>query len=258
MSLVSTEAHDHVLAIGLARPAKMNAFTLEMLRALAVAYTRLESDPELRVGLLYAHGEHFTAGLDLADVGPAVASGRALFEDDLVDPLDLFGRRRRKPVVCAVHGICFTIGIELMLAADIAVCARSTRFAQMEVRRGIMPFGGATLRFVAAAGRARALKWLLSGDEFDAGEALAMGLVADIVADGEAPAHGLELARRIAERAPLAVQATLANSRTASESGRAAALAELMPLARSLFATDDAREGLKSFLERREARFTGK
>ena len=101
-----------------------------------------------------AHGDHFTAGLDLAEVGPAVAAGKTLAPDDManaVDPLDLFGRRRTKPVVCAVQGICFTIGIELLLACDLAIAAEGTRFAQMEVRRGIMPFGGATLRFPAAA-----------------------------------------------------------------------------------------------------------
>lgn len=258
MSLVSLDAQAHVLAMGLDRAAKMNAFTLPMLRELAEAYTRLESDPELRVGVLFAHGDHFTAGLDLADVGPAVAQGGTVFPDGLVDPLDVFGVRRTKPVVCAVRGVCFTIGIELLLAADISICGASTRFAQMEVRRGIMPFGGATLRFEAVAGRARAMKWLLTGDEFGAEEALAMGLVAEVVPDEAVTARGMELAIRVASRAPRAVQATLRSARTAVEEGRDRAIAELMPLARSLFASDDAREGLRSFIERREARFTGK
>ena len=174
-----------------------------------------------------------------------------------MDPLDLWGRRRTKPVVCAVQGICLTIGIELLLACDVTIAAEDTRFAQMEVRRGIMPFGGATLRFPAAAGWSRAMKWLLTGDEFDAAEALAMGLVAEVVPVGAQLARAIELAERIASRAPLAVQATLANARLAAEEARAAALAALMDTARPLFATADAMEGVRSFLERREAKFTG-
>ena len=258
---VTCEVAGHVLHIGLQRVAKRNAFTTAMLAELARAFTRFEDDPALRVALLFAHGDHFTGGLDLAEVGPAVASGKTLAPADeahAIDPLDLFGRRRTKPVVCAVQGICFTIGIELMLACDVAIAATDTRFAQMEVRRGIMPFGGATLRFPAAAGWARAMKWLLSGDEFGADEALAMGLVAEVVPVGTQVERGAALAERIASRAPLAVQATLAHARRAAEVGREVALAELMGVARPLFATADAMEGVKSFLERREAVFTGK
>ncbi|MFO0746217.1 MAG: crotonase/enoyl-CoA hydratase family protein [Myxococcota bacterium] len=259
---ITVETRGHVRLIGLSRAAKRNAFTTAMLRELAAAYTAFESDPDAWVALLFADGDHFTAGLDLAEVGPAVASGQQLFGGpdggDVVDPLDLGPRRRTKPVVCAVQGYCFTIGIELMLAADVTIAAAGTRFAQMEVRRGIMPFGGATLRFAEAAGWPRAMKWLLSGDEFDAAEALAMNLVAEVVPDGTLRERGLALAERIARRAPLAVRATLASARTARERGRDAAQAELMGLARPLFATRDAAEGVRSFIERREAEFEGR
>lgn len=255
---ITRQTRGHVHLIGLARAAKRNAFTTAMLAELAAAYTAFESDPDARVALLYAEGDHFTGGLDLAEVGPAVASGAELFPATGVDPLDLAGTRRKKPVVCAVQGICFTIGIELLLACDVAIAAAGTRFAQMEVRRGIMPFGGATLRFAAATGWARAMKWLLTGDEFTADDALAMGLVAEVVPDGTQFERGLALAERIAARAPLAVQATLANARMAREEGRAAALAGLMDTARPLFQTADAAEGVRSFLERREANFSGR
>ncbi len=255
---VTTELRGHVFLIGLDRAKKRNAFTTTMLRELGEAYTRFEGDPEAWVALLFAHGEHFTAGLDLAEVGPAVAAGAQLSGGDgTIDPLDLVGRRRTKPVVCAVQGICFTIGIELMLACDLAIAAEGTRFAQMEVRRGIMPFGGATLRFPALAGWPRAMKWLLTGDEFGAAEARELGLVSDVAPEGKALEVGLALAERVASRAPLAVRATLANARLAREHGRDAALAALMDTARPLFATADAQEGVRSFLERREASFSG-
>jgi enoyl-CoA hydratase/carnithine racemase len=256
--LISTEVRGHLHLIGLARPAKRNAFTTGMLAQLAAAFTTFEADAEARVAVLFAHGDHFTGGLDLAEVGPAVARGASLASAGGTDPLDLWGERRKKPVVCAVQGICFTVGIELMLAADIAIAAQGTRFAQMEVRRGIMPFGGATLRFPARAGWGRAMKWLLTGDEFDANEALAMGLVAELVPDGTQLEAAIALAERIALRAPLAVQATLANARLGAEVGRDAALGALMDTARPLFSTKDAMEGVRSFLERREANFIGK
>lgn len=255
---ITTELVGHVFRIGLAREKKRNAFTTGMLRELSRAYTKFENEKDAWVAVLYAHGEHFTGGLDLAEVGPQVAAGASLFDaDGSVDPLDLVGPRRTKPVVCAVSGICFTIGIELMLACDMAICSDSTRFAQMEVRRGIMPFGGATLRFQEVAGFPRAMKWLLTGDEFGAGEALSMGLVSDVVPNGTHIAAANALAERVASRAPLAVRATLANARMAREHGRDRALSALMDTARPLFATADAQEGVLSFLERREANFKG-
>jgi len=256
---ITTELKGHVFRIGLAREKKRNAFTTGMLRELSSAYTRFEAEKEARVAVLFAHGDHFTGGLDLAEVGPHVASGASLFSeaDGAMDPLDLVGPRRTKPVVCAVSGICFTIGIELMLACDLAVCSEDTRFAQMEVRRGIMPFGGATLRFPEVAGFPRAMKWLLTGDEFGAQEARSMGLVSDVVPKGTHVEAADALAARIAARAPLAVQATLKNARLAREEGRARALSTLMDTARPLFGTDDAKEGVLSFLERREANFKG-
>lgn len=255
---ITTESRGRLFLIGLNRPAKRNAFNREMLRELSQAFTTFEQDPERWVAVVFGHGDHFTAGLDLADVGPAVASGAALFPEGAIDPLDLGGPRRKKPVVCAVKGICFTIGIELLLACDLRIAALRTRFAQMEVRRGIMPFGGATLRFPAAAGWPRAMKWLLTGDEFGPEEALAMNLVSEVVPAGTELDAAIALAERVASRAPLAVQATLAAARLAAESGREPALDALMAQARPLFATEDAREGLQSFLERREASFQGK
>lgn len=259
---VTTETRGHVLLIGLDRPEKRNAFNLQMLRELADAYGALESTPELRCALLHARGEHFTAGLDLAEVGPAFASGRqSLFDPGApgrgVDPLDLAEPRRTKPVVCAVQGYCFTIGVELLLASDIRLAARGTTLAQMEVCRGIMPFGGATLRFTQLAGWGNAMRYLLTGDRFDADEALRIGLVQEVVDPPALLDRALDLAQRVAEQAPLAVRQTRLASRLALEQGREAALKVLMDQARELMHTQDAREGLMSFVERRKAVFKG-
>jgi enoyl-CoA hydratase len=255
---VSTEVRGHVLLIGLHREDKLNAFNLQMLRELSAAYTRYEQDKELWCALLFAHGDNFTSGLDLAEVGPAVASGQALFPADGIDPLDLNPPRRSKPVVCAVQGWCLTIGMELLLASDVRLAASDTTFAQMEVSRGIMPFGGATLRLPQIAGWGNAMLHLLTGDKFDAAEALRIGLVQRVVAPEELFEAGLALADKIATQAPLAVQASLASARMAIEEGTGAANEKLIDHARGLMNSEDAREGMESFVERRDAVFRGR
>lgn len=254
---ISTEARGHVFWIGLDRAAKRNAFDLAMLRQLAEAFTAYEDDPALRCAVLFAHGDHFTGGLDLAEVGPAVARGEPLFPDGLVDPLGLYGRVRTKPLVAACQGWCLTIGIELLLAADIRIAAEGARFGQIEIRRGIFPFGGATLRLPQVAGWGNAMRWLLTGDTFDAAEALRIGLVQEVVAPGAQAERAGEIAATVAAQAPLGVRATLASARTALARGPEAALAGMMAEVRAIMASDDAREGLQSFIERRTARFIG-
>lgn len=257
-SRLTLETRGHVLLVGLHRAEKRNAFDLAMLRGLAGAFTRFDDDDQLRCAVLFGHGDHFTAGLDLAEVGPAVAAGEPLFPADGVDPLGLFGRVRRKPLVVALQGWCLTIGIELALAADIRVAARDTRFGQIEIKRGIFPFGGATLRLPQVAGWGDAMRYLLTGDTFDGAEALRIGLVQELTEPGEQLQRAITIAETIARQAPLAVQATLRSARAAVEQGTAAALAPLLADTRTIMASDDAREGLLSFVERREARFTGR
>lgn len=157
----------------------------------------------------------------------------------------------------AVQGIAFTLSIELALAADVVVAADDVRFRQLEVGRGILPFGGATLRAPAQLGWGNAMRFLLTGEEFGAEQALRIGLVQEIVPAGEQLARATALARLIAEQAPLGVQGTLANARIAAGDPAAARdhLAGLLP---QITASEDAAEGLQSFFERRPARFTGR
>jgi enoyl-CoA hydratase/carnithine racemase len=255
---ITTERRGALLLIGIDRPHKRNAFGPEMLAGLAEAYAALEADAELRAGVLFAHGEHFTGGLDLAAVAPRIAAGEALAPAGRVDPWGIVGPRVSKPVVVAVRGLCLTLGIELILAADVCVAARDARFAQIEIKRGIFPFGGATFRMPARLGWGNAMRYLLTGDEFDAAEALRVGLVQELVEPGQELERAVAIAERIARQAPLAVAATLQNARRADACCEKAGIAELHATLRTLLASDDAREGLMSFVERREARFSGK
>lgn len=255
---VTTERRDHVFVVGLDRPAKRNAFDLPLWDALCLAWGELDRDDDLRVGVLHAHGDHFTGGLDLPQWGAAFSSGAWHIPDGGIDPLGLTGPRVRKPVVVAVQGTCLTIGIELMLAMDIRIAAANTRFGQIEVKRGIYPVGGATLRFPREVGWANAMRWLLTGDDFDAQEALRIGLVQEVVEPGRQLERALALAGAIAAQAPLGVYATLASSRAALPTAEHAAAARLMPDLVPIMTSADVAEGLRAFLERRPGRFSGR
>jgi enoyl-CoA hydratase/carnithine racemase len=259
-SRISVEQRGHVLLIGLNRPAKRNAFDRQMLNELSAAFARLEETETVRCGVLFAHGEMFTAGLDLANVAPTVMAGENLDdENSKIDPLGLDSNRlRTKPVVAAVHGKCLTIGIELLLAMDVRVASENATFAQIEIKRGIFPFGGATLRFPETAGWGNAMRWLLTGDEFDAAEALRIGLVQEVVEHGKHIDKAIEIATRIAAQAPLGVRATIESARKLQREGFDAAAKDLMPQVLKLFKTDDAREGVQSFIKRRDGNFTGR
>lgn len=256
---ITIEREGHVMLIGFNRPEKRNAADIRLLHELALAYGELDRDPDARVGLVFAHGDHFTGGLDLADVGPRIGpEGLDIVPEGGINPWGLGPARVSKPVVIAVQGTCLTLGIELILASDIAVAAESTTFAQIEVARGILPFGGATIRLPQAVGWGNAMKWILTGDSFDAHEAHRAGLVQEVVADGTQLERGLELARRVAAQAPLAVQASLANARLAATEGPRAAAARLQPELVRLAASEDARIGMESFLSRTPAEFVGR
>lgn len=255
---VTTERHGHVLLIGLDRVAKRNAFDRAMLKALGWAYRELDRDDDLRCGVLFAHGDHFTAGLELTQFVDSFGQGVWETGGGGLDPFGLYGPRLSKPMVCAMQGICLTAGIELMLATDIRVAAGNTRFAQIEIKRGIYPVGGATIRFVREADWGNAMRYLLTGDEFTAAEALRIGLVQEVVETGQQLARAEELAQTIADQAPLGVRATLASARLALTAGEEEAIRRLAPDLAPIMQSEDVKEGVRSFIERRQANFQGR
>jgi enoyl-CoA hydratase len=255
---VTVERDGHVLLMGLNRPEKRNAADMQLLHELSLAYGELERDAELRVGLVFAHGDHFTAGLDLADITAHVGGeGLNIVPQGGSDPWQVSGSARTKPVVIAVQGTCLTLGIDLILASDLSVAAESARFGQLEVARAILPFGGATIRFPQTSGWGNAMRWILTGDLFDATEAHRIGLVQEVVPDGQQFDRALELAQRISAQAPLAVQAALANARLALRDPAGAA-AQLQPALVRLLGSEDARIGMEAFLSRKPAEFVGR
>jgi enoyl-CoA hydratase len=254
---IRVERRGALLMIGVDRPAKLNGFTPEMFEELCRAYQRLEDDPDARVAVLHAFGPHFSAGLQLDLFEERFRRGGMLSTEGIVDPFQLRPPFRSKPCVAAMQGVCFTVACELMLAADVVVAASDCRFAQLEVRRGVMANHGATLRIVERAGWGDAMRYLLTGDEFGAEEAFRMRLVQEVVAPGRQLERAIDIAERIAVQAPLAVAATLASAGAMIRKGFSAAAAELGPIQARLLETDDAAEGVRSFRERRSAVFSG-
>jgi enoyl-CoA hydratase/carnithine racemase len=253
---VRNERHGHILKIVIDNPAKKNAFVPEMMAQLAAAMTELDRDPELWVGVLCADGDHFTAGLDMPKFfGPGAKPSE--IPENHIDP---FGMRNqcRKPVVTAVQGICFTVGIEMALAGDIVVAADDSRFCQMEAKRGIAPLGGAHFRYITRAGWGNAMFHLMLCDEFGAAEAYRIGLVQEVVPAGQQVARAMEIAAIIAANAPLGVQVTKEAGRKFIEAGERAAIDVVPTIRQRVMGTADAAEGIRSFVERRTAVFQGR
>ncbi|HEX7886823.1 MAG TPA: crotonase/enoyl-CoA hydratase family protein [Phenylobacterium sp.] len=253
---VRQERHGHILKIIIDNAAKLNAFSPEMMEELSAALTLLDRDDDLWIGVLCSEGKHFTAGLDM----PKFFGPKAVKVDRPAGNIDPFGleNRCRKPLVTAIQGICFTIGIEIMLAGDIVVAANDARLCQMEAKRGIAPLGGAHFRYVTRAGWGDAMYHLLLCDEFTAAEAHRIGLVQEVVAPGQQVDRAMELAGIIAKNAPLGIQVTKEAGLKFIEAGERAAIDVIPEIRARVMDSEDAKEGIQSFVERRAAVFQGR
>lgn len=253
---------DHILVVTVDRVEKKNAFTPKISNELEDALTRLDDDPDLFVGVLTFAGDHTTAGLEMPlfftdEAKAAAAERRAARTVEPVDPFGL-GRRLTKPRITAVQGITYTIGIEIALAGDIVIAASDLRMCQLEPKRGLAPLGGATVRYVQRAGWGNAMYHLLLADEFGADEAYRIGLVQEVVEPGEQRDRAIELARQMLQCAPIALRHTIANARVALDQDEPSAITAIPAMDKVVQATDDFQEGIRSFLERRPAKFTGR
>lgn len=253
---VARERVGRILKITIQNAAKRNAFSPEMMSQLSDALTELDADGDLWAGVVCAEGDHFTAGLDMPKFFGPGATAQPI-GPDRVDP---FGMQKRcsKPIVTAVQGITFTIGIEMMLAGDIVIAADSCRFCQMEAKRGIAPLGGAHFRYVHRAGWGNAMYHLLMCDEFGAEEAHRIGFVQEIVEHGQQIDRAMEVAETIAQNAPLGIQVTKEAGLKYLQEGEQAAIDFIPELREKVMNSEDAAEGIRSFVERREAQFRGR
>ncbi|GAA4876210.1 crotonase/enoyl-CoA hydratase family protein [Pseudonocardia benzenivorans] len=249
---VLVEAADGVLVVTINRPRVRNAVNRAVAEGVAAAMDRLDADPQLRAGILTGAGGFFCAGMDLKAFGtgerPSV-EGRGF--------AGLVERPPTTPLIAAVEGPALGGGMEIVLACDLVVAARSAVFGLPEVKRGLIAAGGGLLRLSGRVPHHRAMEIALLGDRFSAVDAHGFGMVNRLVAEGEALATARDLAARIAANGPLAVAATK-QVLAAGWSADAAGFARQADLAIGVRTSADAAEGARAFLEKRSPRWTGR
>ena len=256
MSLIKVEEPSaNVTLIRINRPEVRNALNLEVRRELAKLFPELASSSDVRCVVITGNEKAFAAGADIKEMAGAGAiemMSRGIH--NLLQPIANFP----KPLIAAVNGFALGGGCELAMHADIIIAGENAKFGLPEVKLGVMPGGGGTQRLVRAVGKFKAMLMVLTGEIFSAQMATDMGLVSEIVPDEQALTRALELARHIADLPPLAVtqikEVTLAGQNASLES---ALMLERKAL-QLLFASEDQKEGMSAFLEKRKPTYRGK
>ncbi len=251
---ILTERDGHVGVIRLNRPKQLNALNLALMEQLASALEAFDADDEVRVIVLAGNERAFAAGADIKDMADAT----------VVDQYkrNQFARwerikRVRKPIVAAVSGFALGGGCELMMHCDVIVASETARIGQPEINIGVMPGAGGTQRLTRAMGKATAMDVILTGRFLTAQEALAGGLVSRVVPVEHYFEEAMKIARVIAEKPPLAVQMAKESVLKAHEMPLSQGLEYERKLFYMLFATQDQKEGMQAFIEKRKPEFKG-
>ena len=256
MSVVLLERPGAAVALlRLNRPDRLNALNMEVRETLAAHFNALASDDAVRCVVITGDDKAFAAGADVAELAertptdPAFARTRAAWT-----ALE----RYRRPIIAAVNGFALGGGCELAMHCDIIIAGEGAKLGQPEVKLGIMPGAGGTQRLVRAIGKFAAMRWLLTGDLLSAADAHRLGLVSEVVPDNQVLPHALEVAARIAALPPLAVTAIKEAVLLGADLPLEAALRLEGQGFQMLFATEDRREGMRAFLEKRKPEFKGR
>ena len=252
---VLTERDGPVGIVRINRPQVRNALNPQTIEELVDALERFDRDEAIRCMILTGDDRAFAAGADISRM--AEASAVEVLTDDSFARWTRF-RAIHKPVIAAVSGYALGGGCELVLMCDLVVASETAQFGQPEVKIGIIPGAGGTQRWVRSAGKVRAMEAVLTGEPVSAADAERIGLVNRVVAAGTHLDEARRLAKMIAQRPPLAVRLGKEAVNHAMEVGLSAGLEFERKLFYLLFASDDKREGMRAFLEKRPRRFTGR
>ena len=245
---VLTERRDRVLVITLNRPDQMNSINTALAKGLVAAIEELDGDPGLSLGVLTGAGRGFSAGMDL----------KAFAKEGTPQGFQTYIEKgSQKPMIAAIEGFCLAGGLEMALVCDLLVAADNVRFGIPEVGVGLFAGGGALLRLPRRIPYGVAMELALTGDPISASRALELGLVSRLTEKGGALAGALELAERIAKNAPLSLKASKAVLRDMAGLTDAEFWAMQTPHVRSVFTSDDAKEGPRAFAEKRPPVWSG-
>jgi len=253
--LVRVEKQGPVGIVTIARPERRNALNLQVKQEIVDHMLGLAQDADVAAIVLTGDGGYFVAGTDIAEMAAMGPTDHVRLATDRVFHVV---RQSPKPVIAAVEGYALGGGCELALACDLIVAADDAQFGQPEIRVGIMPGAGGTQRLLRAAGRYKTLLWSLTGEMIPAREAFASNLVSELVPKGQALARSVAVAAQIASMPPLAVQAIREAVRLGADVPLETALALERRLFERLFASDDQKEGMRAFLEKRSPNYTGR
>ncbi|WP_170312846.1 crotonase/enoyl-CoA hydratase family protein [Prescottella subtropica] len=252
------EKRGHILIVTMNRPEARNALSGEMMAIMTEAWDRIDADPDIRVAILTGAGGTFCAGMDLKEMnrnspGDKFSGGM----DVTTIPALLKGRRLTKPLIAAVEGPAIAGGTEILQGTDIRVAGESARFGVSEAKLGLFPLGGSAVRLVRQIPYTVAAEILLTGRTVPAPEAKELGLIGHVVPDGHALDKALEIAERIAANGPIAVQAILKTIRVTEGMHEEDAFKVEAEIGMAVFTSNDAKEGPRSFAEKRAPKFTG-
>jgi enoyl-CoA hydratase len=251
------ERRDRVAIITINRPEKRNALNIKMREEGAALLEELRNDASVGVVVFTGAGDKaFIAGADIAEF----AGRTATMQRDVMTARSLFNAVDSfpKPVIAMINGYCLGGGCELALACDIRIASETASFGQPEINLGIIPGGGGTQRLTRLVGEGKAMELILSGEIIDAKTAFAIGLVNHVVPADQLQTKTLEIANRIAEKSPIALQFAKEAVKLASRSNLDEGLRREVDLFALCFSTEDKDEGVSAFLEKRKAAFKGR
>ncbi|MBT9259276.1 MAG: enoyl-CoA hydratase/isomerase family protein [Clostridiales bacterium] len=237
------------------RPQVLNALNTALMKELAEKVREMEADPEIGCLVLMGNGRAFAAGADIQEMAE-----KSPVDMELSEPFSSWDAiyRCKKPIIAAVHGYALGGGLELAMMCDIIVAAEDAKLGQPEIKLGVIPGAGGTQRLPRAVGKAAAMEMVLTGEPISAERAFQLGLVSKVVAPEVLLEEALKLARSIAEKPRVAVRMAKEAILAAFETPLSEGLRFERRAFYFLFASEDQKEGMKAFMERRPPRFKGR